>query len=84
VGVIYNRAVTHKENNKLDDAIEDFMKVIEMNPSHDNAYYNIGIILYQMGKRDNNMDFLKGAIKYFQKAEKLGNQQAANILNKLR
>ena len=83
-GILYNRAVTHKENNEFDGAIEDFLKVIEMNPKHDNAYFNIGTILYQMGKRDNNMDFLKGAIRYFQKAEKMGNRFAANILNKLR
>lgn len=82
--VIYNRAVTHKENNKFEEAMGDFIKVIEMNPNFDNAYYNLGIILYQLGKRDNNMDFLKAAIKYFQKAESLGNRFAANILNKLR
>lgn len=81
--ILYNRGVTHKENNQFDKALEDFLNVIQMNPEFDNAYYNLGIILYQKGKETTDMELGKAAIKYFQKAAKLGNHAAIQLLNKL-
>ncbi len=83
-GIIYNRAVTHQENNKLEEALRDFDRATKLNPNLDNAYYNMGIILYKVGQKTKNMDVGKAAIKHFLKAEELGNQAAINVLNKIR
>jgi len=69
---------------EIEKAREDFLKVIQMNPAFDNAYYNLGIILYLKGKETEDIELGKAAINYFQKAAKLGNSPAIQLLNKLR
>ncbi|MCL1971594.1 MAG: tetratricopeptide repeat protein [Endomicrobia bacterium] len=65
-------------NNKYDEAIAEFKKVIVMNPNNAEAYYNIGLI------KETNNDF-DGAKKMYIKALNIDEsyKSARERLNKL-
>jgi tetratricopeptide (TPR) repeat protein len=59
--------------NKYDRALEDFDKALDLDPSLSVTYFNRGYIYQKMGSQD-------FAIADFQKACKLGNNEACNRL----
>ena len=46
----YNKAIEFQKNKNLNDAIKFFKKAISLRPEYVDAYFNIGRILYSMGK----------------------------------
>ena len=46
----YNRAIELTKNNNLNDAVKFFKKAISLRPEYVEAYFNIGRILYSLGK----------------------------------
>lgn len=68
-----NRAISLVEKGRLDEAIEQFLRIIEKNPNYGPAYSNLGAAYYQKGQLDK-------AIETFKKAIELNlNDKAAHI-----
>jgi tetratricopeptide (TPR) repeat protein len=71
----YNRGVCYMKTNKIDLAITDFSKALEIKPDHANSLLSRGVC-YQMLKRK------KEAIADWKKAQDLGNPIANNYIHK--
>lgn len=53
LAVVYNnRGNTYLVMGKLDKALADFNRALELNPKHANAFYNRSIVYERQGKRD--------------------------------
>ena len=48
----YELGVLYKENNKINDAINSFKKVLQFNPNHNMALYELGVIYEQQKNFD--------------------------------
>jgi len=46
----YNRGVAYGESGKVEEAIADYTKAVELNPESAEAYYNRGIAYGKSGK----------------------------------
>jgi len=51
------------DQNKFDQAIEQFQRAIQINPTCAEAYYNLGVIYFQLGRYQETVEFFKKAIK---------------------
>lgn len=49
-------------NNKYDEAVAEFKKVLELNPSNAEAYYNIGLINESSNKTDEAKEMYSKAL----------------------
>lgn len=56
------RAAAYTQINRYDEAIEDCLKSIEIDPSYSKAYSRLGLVYYAQGKYDEALSkgFLKG------------------------
>ena len=60
----YNElGIKYGEEGDFDNAIENFHKVIQINPKYTSAYVNLGIIYGKMGKYDMAIENLKKALE---------------------
>jgi tetratricopeptide (TPR) repeat protein len=57
----FKRALTRSELDEIEGAINDYTRVIQINPKHDTAYSNRGLLRYELGNRE-------GAIADFNRA----------------
>jgi len=73
--VFYERGKLFYNEGKTDKAMEDFLRVLEINPSHSNAMYSIGLALEKKGEKDL-------ALKYFKKVLEL-NPNSLEIKQKI-
>lgn len=62
--VFYERGRLLYNEGETDKAMEDFLKVLTINPLHSNAMYNVGLALEKKGEKDL-------ALKYFKKVQEL-------------
>jgi tetratricopeptide (TPR) repeat protein len=60
---IYNLALALYQQGKLEEAIQNYKKAIEINPKYDRAYYNLALALYQQGKLEEAIQNYKKAIE---------------------
>jgi len=58
---LFNLGNSLRDNGKLDDAVKNYKKAIELNPNYSLAYNNLGVVLIKLSKT-------KEAINNFQKA----------------
>lgn len=79
---IYARGLLKMAHDKLIEAMEDLDQVIELKPDFHHAFYNLGVIIKQLGIQSGNIDLGLVAMRYFQKAASMGNGLATDILNK--
>jgi tetratricopeptide (TPR) repeat protein len=72
-----NRGFTLFKEGKLEEAIKQYLKSIELNPEFDKAHYNLGVALFNLKKYDQ-------AIEHFKKVVNIdpGNAYAYHILGK--
>jgi tetratricopeptide (TPR) repeat protein len=54
---------TYSFQGRLDDAIEQCMKAIELDPEFGNPYNDIGAYLIEQGKADDAVQWLEGALR---------------------
>ena len=46
----YNLAILLNKQKKLEEAIQNYKKAIEINPKYDQAFFNLALALRQQGK----------------------------------
>jgi tetratricopeptide (TPR) repeat protein len=73
--VFYERGKLFYNEGETDKAMEDFLRVLEINSSHSNAMYSIGLALEKKGEKDL-------ALKYFKKVQEL-NPDSLEIKQKI-
>jgi tetratricopeptide (TPR) repeat protein len=56
-----NVGTTLKEQGKIDDAIKNYNKALELKPNYSEAYYNLGVVFY-------GQDKINDAVNYYEKA----------------
>ncbi len=67
----FERAYVFQKEENLDEAFRCFSKAVELNPSYDSAYYNLGILLNDLKRNDEAEAAYRKAIEfnpYFDKA----------------
>lgn len=69
-----NRGNANDVIGRMDRAIEDYKKAIQIRPRHANAFYNLGIVYEKLGKIE--MAFIS-----YKKAASFGSKEAADKLN---
>ena len=76
--------VTLNDLGRKEDAINDFIKVIEINPQYAYAYYNKGILYYQylLGNSLNDLGRKEDAIKDYTKVIGINPQYAYAYYNR--
>ncbi len=72
---IHNRGVSYAAAGRMEEALADFQRTIELNPRYPNAYYNRGELLY----RQQNYP---GAIEDYSMALELGKPDATTYNNR--
>ncbi|MCR3956443.1 MAG: tetratricopeptide repeat protein, partial [Gudongella sp.] len=60
--LLFNVGVILTELGKIDGAIRCYEKIIDINPSYVDAYYQLGVICEDMGKNDEAMEFYRSAL----------------------
>ncbi len=73
VTLIYKNAIKLNENKETFKALAEFQKVLELDPNHKDALYNLGSINYQLGDNET-------AIRLFRKCVKLNDKKAVKFL----
>ena len=63
-----------RDNGKLDDAVKNYKKAIELNPNHSLAHNNLGVIFINLGKTNE-------AINNFQKTINISPKNTKAYLN---
>ncbi|MBE9033423.1 hypothetical protein IQ266_27205 [filamentous cyanobacterium LEGE 11480] len=58
----FKRALTRSELDEPKGAIDDYTRVIQINPKHDTAYNNRGLLRYEMGNREGSIADFNRAI----------------------
>jgi tetratricopeptide (TPR) repeat protein len=61
----YNRGCVYLELCEYDKAVEDFNKVIELDPKHPTVYSKLGRICYEKGDYNQAMDYFNKAVKVY-------------------
>jgi tetratricopeptide (TPR) repeat protein len=51
-------------NNRFEEAVKEFKKVLEMNSANAEAYYNIGLIDESLNNLDDAKEMYEAALKY--------------------
>jgi tetratricopeptide (TPR) repeat protein len=59
----YGRGVAFKDENKIDEALNDYSKAIQLNPDYADAYYNRGALLLNENKIDEALNDFNKAIQ---------------------
>jgi Flp pilus assembly protein TadD len=72
-----NRGIVYDKKSQYDKAIENYNKAIELDPNDTEAYYNRGITYIKKIQYDR-------AISDFQKACDMGNEEACDMLKKVK
>jgi TolB-like protein/DNA-binding SARP family transcriptional activator/Tfp pilus assembly protein PilF len=70
---IYYRGLLHKLRGEPQDALAQFTKVLEMNPSFAPAYANVGHVMSRAGRPDEALEHVRYAIRLSPKDPNLGN-----------
>jgi tetratricopeptide (TPR) repeat protein len=70
---VYTNALKLYEQQQTASAIEEFEKVLTLNPKHNNALFNLAVINYDLGNKE------KAAL-LLQACAKLGDKEAAKML----
>ncbi len=58
-----NRAMSLIEKGRFDEAIDQFLKIVEKNPNYGLAYSNLGAVYYKRGKLDKAIEASRKAIE---------------------
>jgi tetratricopeptide (TPR) repeat protein len=75
--VYFNRGNVYLALQRHDEAIADYTHTIELDPTHVSALVNIGVIYYQQ-------DQWQKALPFFEKAAKMGDQEAVDYAMRAR
>ena len=60
---LINKARNCFEKNQIDEALSNLIKIVDIDPSHSNAFNNIGIIYYQKKEYDKAISNYEKAIE---------------------
>ena len=59
---LFNLGNSLRDNGKLDDAVKNYKKAIELNPNNSIAYNDLGVILIHLGKTNEAINNFKKTI----------------------
>jgi Tfp pilus assembly protein PilF len=65
----------YKKNGDNENSLKMFEKLIQVNPTHEGAFYMVGLIYSETGDKEKSEE-------YFQKAAELGSPEAQAAINK--
>ncbi|NJM86388.1 MAG: tetratricopeptide repeat protein [Hydrococcus sp. RU_2_2] len=79
-----NRGLLYAKQQKWELALADYNQALQLNPNYANAYYNRGIVRYQMGDRQGSIqDLQKSAELFYQQGNMSLYQQAIDVLKQI-
>jgi protein O-mannosyl-transferase len=77
----YGRGVAFKDENKINEALNDYSKAIQLNPDYADAYYNRGALLLNANKIDEALNDFNKAIQLNPGDAKAYSNRGALFLN---